>query len=84
MKVVTANGKKTVKMSKQEWEEIGNKAGWMIEAKKKKKSPKEHGYFEQCEKENKGKVEDTGSYCASIIDKVKGTTDWRKGPKKKD
>lgn len=29
MRIVTANGKKTVKMSKTEWAEIGKKAGWM-------------------------------------------------------
>jgi hypothetical protein len=28
MRIVTANGKKTVKMSKTEWTEIGKKAGW--------------------------------------------------------
>jgi len=33
MKIVTAsNGKKTVKMSKTEWTEIGKKAGWMKKA----------------------------------------------------
>ncbi len=29
MKIVTANGKKTLKISKEEWEGIGKKAGWM-------------------------------------------------------
>jgi hypothetical protein len=30
MKIVTAsNGKKTVRMSKREWESLGKKAGWM-------------------------------------------------------
>lgn len=29
MRIVTANGKKTVKMSKVEWLSIGKKAGWM-------------------------------------------------------
>lgn len=53
-----------------------------IEAKKKAKSPREHGYFQQCVRKNKDKKNPEG-YCASIIDKVKGTTDWRKGPKKK-
>ena len=33
MKVIkTANGKKTIKMSKSEWETIGKKAGWTREA----------------------------------------------------
>jgi hypothetical protein len=51
---------------------------FMKEAKKKaKKSPKEHGFIEQCMKENSDKS-DPGAYCASIVDKVKGTTDWRK------
>ena len=48
----------------------------------KKKSPKEHGFMDQCMKENKDKG-DSGAYCASIVDKVKGTTKWRKGPKEK-
>jgi hypothetical protein len=38
MKIVTAsNGKKTVKMSKKEWQSIGKKAGW--EKKAQSKSP---------------------------------------------
>jgi len=28
MKIVTANGKKQIKISKKEWEGIGKKAGW--------------------------------------------------------
>ena len=78
MKLVTANGKKILKMTKTEWEEMGKKAGW-VEA--KKKSPRQHGFVDQCIKENKDK-DSPGGYCASIVDKVKGTTDWRKGPKK--
>jgi hypothetical protein len=36
MKIVTAsNGKKTVKMSKKEWQAIGKKAGWMKKAENK-------------------------------------------------
>ena len=53
------------------------------EAKKKKqynKSPKEHGFIDECIKKNKDK-DNPGAYCASIVDKAKGTTDWRKGPK---
>lgn len=69
-------------LSKSQWEEIGTKAGWITEAKKKKeKSPEEHGFIDQCVKKNKDK-DDPGAYCASIVDKVKGTTKWRKGPKK--
>jgi len=78
-RIVTANGKQTIKISKSEWESIGKKAGWMKEA--KKKSPMEHGFIDQCIKENKDKG-DPGAYCASIVDKAKGTTDWRKGTKK--
>lgn len=54
-----------------------------VEAKKKakKKSPKEHGFIDQCIKEHPD-VDNPGAYCASIVDKVKGTTKWRKGPKK--
>jgi len=29
MKIITANGKKQVKISKKEWESIGKKKGWM-------------------------------------------------------
>jgi hypothetical protein len=38
MKIVAAsNGKKTLKLSKSDWKIIGEKAGWITEAKKKKK-----------------------------------------------
>lgn len=33
-----ANGKKSIKLSKSDWEKIGNEAGWMVEAKKKGKA----------------------------------------------
>ena len=75
------------KLSKSQWELIGQKTGWInTEAKKKKskgkkKSPMQHGFIDQCIKENKDK-KSPGGYCASIVDKVKGSTDWRKGPKK--
>lgn len=62
-------------LSKTQWEQIGLTAGW-IEGKKKKKSPMQHGFIDQCIKQNKDK-EDPGAYCASIVDKAKGTTDWR-------
>ena len=69
-------------LSKSQWEFVGQKAGWInAEAKKKEKSPKEHGFMDQCMKKNKDKG-DTGAYCASIVDKAKGTTKWRKGTKK--
>ena len=32
MKIVTANGKKSIKMSRSEWEAIGKKAGWKKQA----------------------------------------------------
>ena len=80
-----------IKLSKSDWELIGAKTGWLnVEAKKKKDkkdkkgykhSPKEHGFIDECLKKNKDK-DNAGAYCASIVDKVKGTTDWRKGPKK--
>ena len=81
MKIVTSNGKNILKISKEEWEVIGEKSGWTTEAKKKAKSPKQHGFIDQCIKKNEDK-KNPGAYCASIVDKVKGTTDWRKGPKK--
>ena len=80
-----------IKLSQSQWEFIGKKTGWLkdditVEAKKKKKkgykhSPKGHGFIDECIKKNKDKG-DPGAYCASIVDKVKGRTDWRKGPKK--
>ena len=45
------------------------------------KSPTEEGFMDECMRKNKGKVKDEGAYCASIVDKAKGTTDWRKGPR---
>ena len=83
MKIVkTAGNVKTIRMSKKEWEDVGKKAGWIkeeiVEA---KKSPMEHGFINECIKENKD-AKDPGAYCASIVDKAKGTTKWRKGPKK--
>ena len=57
-------------------------------AKKKKrkspqydKSPTEHGFMDECMEKNKGKVKDEGAYCAAIVDRAKGTTDWREGPR---
>jgi hypothetical protein len=50
-----------------------------IEAKKSpeyNKSPTEHGFFDECVSKNKDKG-DPEAYCASIIDKAKGTTKWR-------
>jgi len=82
-----------IKISRNQWETMGKKAGWIREAcstcsehndKKDsgkedtgKKSPKQHGFIDQCIKENKDK-DSPGGYCASIVDKVKGTTKWRK------
>lgn len=48
-------------------------------AKKKKefdKSPDEHGFMDECMEKHKDK-DDPGAYCAAIVDKVKGTTEWR-------
>lgn len=78
----------TIKLSRAQWELIGQKAGWLKleEAKKKKDykhSPKEHGFIDECIEKNKNKADDPGAYCASIVDKAKGTTDWRKGTKDK-
>jgi len=75
-----------IKISRTQWEQVGEQAGWMggieTEAKKKKKyehSPEEHGFIDECIKKNP----DKGSgYCPSIVDKAKGTTEWRKGPRK--
>ena len=33
--------------------------------------------------QDKGK-DGAGAYCAAIVDRAKGTTDWRKGPRDKD
>ena len=80
--ILTANSnasKDIVHLSKSDWEKIGIETGWLeTEAKKKyKHSPKEHGFIDECIRKNKDK-DDPGAYCASIVDKAKGTTDWRK------
>ena len=69
--------KKTIKISQHQWKEIGIQNKWIIS----KKSPTEHGFMDECMEENKDK-DDPGAYCAAIVDKAKGTTKWRKGPKK--
>jgi len=66
-----------IKLSKSQWNFIGEKTGWIKEAKKKAKSPMEHGFIEECINKNKDK-DDAGAYCAAIVDKAKGTTEWRK------
>jgi len=43
------------------------------------KSPTEHGFMDECMEKNKDK-NDPGAYCASIVDRAKGTTEWREGP----
>ena len=77
-----ANDKFAISMTQEEWEKLGNENGWITtEAKKKgkgkKKSPMQHGFIDQCIKENKDK-KSPGGYCASIVDKAKGSTEWRK------
>jgi hypothetical protein len=46
------------------------------------KSPKDHGFMDACikrmEKKSGWDKEKAGGFCASIVDKAKGTTDWRK------
>jgi len=82
MKLVKTADKQMLRISRDEWEAIGTKQGW-IEAKKKNQynhSPTEHGFIEECIEKNKDK-DNPGAYCASIVDKAKGTTEWRKGPK---
>jgi len=78
-----ADGKQILQMTRTEWEKIGKDQKWMeVEAKEMKHSPKEHGFIDECIEKNKDK-DNPGAYCASIVDKTKGSTDWRKGPKKK-
>jgi hypothetical protein len=75
-----AKNKAKLYISQEEWTKIGSEQKWIkTEAKKKKykHSPKEHGFIEECLKKNKNK-DNPGAYCAAIVDKVKGTTDWRK------
>jgi len=63
-----------------------NKSENYVEAKNKKDyehSPTSHGFIDECIKKNEDK-KDSGAYCASIVDKAKGTTEWRKELKKKD
>ena len=80
MKLVKqAENKFNLTLTQEEWAKLGQENGWMTtEAKKKKKkSPTQHGFIEECIKENKDK-KSPGGYCASIVDKVKGSTEWRK------
>lgn len=46
------------------------------------KSPKDHGFMDACitrmSKKSGWDKEKAGGFCASIVDKAKGTTDWRK------
>ena len=77
-----AENKFDLTLTQEEWEKLGKENGWItIEAKrakkKKKKSPMQHGFIDQCIKENKDK-KSPGGYCASVVDKAKGTTEWRK------
>ena len=75
-----ADNKFKLSLTQEEWEKVGQENGWITteaKKKKKKKSPLEHGFIDQCMKENKDK-DNAGGYCASIVDKVKGTTEWRK------
>jgi hypothetical protein len=55
----------------------------VVTGKKKKKynhSPTEEGFIDECIKKNPD-ADDPGAYCASIVDKAKGTTSWREGPR---
>jgi len=37
----------------------------------------------KCIKRMEDKMDDPGAFCASLADQVEGSTDWRKGPRKK-
>lgn len=67
-------------------------AGWDDESVSKfgktvGKSPKEHGFMDACIARMEGKSgwdkQKAGDFCASIVDKAKGTTKWREGKKEK-
>lgn len=49
--------------------------------------PQKHGFMNACIARMEGKKgwdrEKAGGFCASIVDRAKGTTEWRKGPRKK-
>jgi hypothetical protein len=49
--------------------------------------PKKHGFVNTCIKRMEGKKgwdkEKAGGFCASIVDRAKGTTKWREGSRKK-
>jgi hypothetical protein len=51
------------------------------------KSPKDHGFMDACIARMEGKSgwdrKKAGGFCASIVDKAKGTTSWREGKKGK-
>ena len=68
-------------------------AGWDKESVEKfsqtigtgKDGAEKHGFMEKCILHMKGKKgfnkERAGGFCASIVDKAKGDTSWRKGPR---
>ena len=49
--------------------------------------PTQHGFMKKCiarmESKSGWDKEKAGGFCASIVDRAKGTTEWRKGPRKK-
>jgi len=49
--------------------------------------PKQHGFMNACITRMESKKgwdrEKAGGFCASIVDRAKGTTEWRKGSRKK-
>lgn len=47
-------------------------------------SPSEHGFMAACiARMKKHDMKDPGGFCAEMVDRVKGTTQWRSGPRKK-
>lgn len=66
-------------------------AGWDKESTEKfgktiGADPTQHGFMEKCILHMEGKKgfnkERAGGFCASIVDRAKGDTSWRKGPRK--
>lgn len=44
----------------------------------------EHGFIDACIKKMTGNIDDPGAFCATIVDTLKHTTDWRFKGKTKD
>lgn len=76
-----------LKVDEGSWKNLPD--GWTEESVKKfaksltNKEGTEHGFIDACISKMKDHVDDPGAFCATIVDTLKHTTEWRfKGGKK--